>query len=66
MSREEELLRRLEAINRRIDWLATHEAIAAGRTLAESSVDFWPEKARLLDASERILDELEKGWRPGG
>jgi ABC-type uncharacterized transport system ATPase subunit len=62
-NREELLLERLTSINKRIDWLASVEAIAMARTRAATDVDFWPEKLRLLDESDRILDELEKGWR---
>ena len=62
-SREELLLERLVSINKRIDWLASLEAIAVARTRAATNVDFWPEKERLLAASEQILDELEAGWR---
>jgi hypothetical protein len=55
---------RLVHINKRIDWLASAEARAALVGGAAADGRFWSEKNRLLDEAERILDQLEKGWRP--
>jgi hypothetical protein len=58
--REAELLARLDSIHRRVEWMATTEGRAALVKGIGANGEFWPEKKRLLDETDRILDELTK------
>jgi hypothetical protein len=57
--REEELEARLQKIHDRVQWMADREARAAWFNTYGARGEFWEEKKRLLDETDRILDELE-------
>ncbi len=59
--REAKLARRLEAIHKRVQWMANEEARAAWVGGIAARGEFLAEKERLLDETDRILDELLKG-----
>jgi hypothetical protein len=61
--REAKLERRLEVIHKRVQWMADAEARAAWVRGLGARGEFLPEKERLLDETDRILDELEAKQR---
>lgn len=58
---EAKIQARLTQIHDRIQWLADEEARAAWVKGAAADGRFWPEKLRLLDEAEALLDKLEAG-----
>jgi hypothetical protein len=56
--REAELERRLQHIHDRVQWMANAEARAAWVNGYGAKGEFWEEKKKLLDETDRILDEL--------
>ncbi len=60
---EQQLWKRLEHIHARIQWMADAEARAAMVGGEAANGQFWPEKLRLCDETDRILDELERGLK---
>jgi hypothetical protein len=58
---EAQIQARLTQIHNRIQWLADEEARAAWVKGAAADGRFWPEKLRLLDEADALLDKLEAG-----
>jgi hypothetical protein len=56
--REEELIAKLQLINKRIDWIASKEGRAALVKGFGANGEFFREKMALIDRAEQILDEL--------
>ena len=65
MTQEELLWKRLQHIHDRIQWMASAEANAAWVKGAAADGRFLPVKEQLIDEADRILDQLEHGWRNG-
>lgn len=63
MTDHERLWARLRRINERIDRIASEEARAAWVNGAAADGRFIPEKERLIEQAEKILDDLERGLR---
>jgi hypothetical protein len=57
--REEEIERRLLQIHKRVQWMANTEARAAWLRTYGARGEFWNEKKKLLDETDRLFDELE-------
>jgi hypothetical protein len=62
-SQEQQLWARLTAIHSRIKWMADREMQAASVNGEVADGHFWPEKLRLCDETDRILDQLEQGLK---
>lgn len=58
---EAQIQARLTQIHNRIQWLADTEARAAWVNGAAADGRFWPEKLKLLDEADALLDKLEAG-----
>ncbi|MFC3179549.1 hypothetical protein [Cypionkella sinensis] len=58
---EAQIQARLTQIHNRIQWLADAEARAAWVNGAAADGRFWPEKLKLLDEADALLDKLEAG-----
>jgi hypothetical protein len=57
--REAVLNARLDQIHKRVQWMADEEARSAWVNGVAAQGGFWPKKLKLLDETDRILDELE-------
>ena len=57
--REALLLARLDQIHKRVQWMADEEARSAWVNGQAAQGMLWPAKLKLLDETDRILDELQ-------
>jgi hypothetical protein len=53
-AREKALQDRLTAIHKRVQWMANREAVAAWVNGFGANGEYWPEKERLLDETDRF------------
>jgi len=58
--REEKLEFKLNQLHRRINWLADKEARAAWVKGIGANGEFYAEKMKLIDETDRVLEELAK------